>query len=56
MKTNNEVLEKEREFYFMKLQYIEQIIKLNGLEDGLLGGGVLNVMYAGEDDKVEVNE
>lgn len=52
MKANNDTLEKEREFYFMKLQYIEQIIKLNGFEEGPLGGGVLNVMYAGEDDQI----
>jgi len=32
------------------------MVKLNGFEDELLGGGILNVMYAAEDDKVEVNE
>ena len=37
LQENNNVLEKEREFYFMKLQYIEQAIKLNGLEENLLG-------------------
>ena len=50
------MLEKEREFYFMKLQYIEQAIKLNGLEENLIGAGVLNIMYAGEEDEVAVND
>ena len=44
------MLEKEREFYFMKLQFIEQAIKLNGLEENGVGAGVLNIMYAGEED------
>lgn len=50
MQENNQVLEKEREFYFMKLQYIEQALKLNGLEENAVGSGVLNIMYAGEED------
>jgi len=29
---------------------------LNGLEDNAIGTGVLNILYAGESDKVEVNE
>ena len=56
LQENNNVLEKEREFYFMKLQYIEQALKLNGLEESVIGNGVLNIMYAGEDDQVAVNE
>lgn len=40
----------------MKLQMIEQSIKLNGLDENPVGSGVLNIMYAGEDDLVEVNE
>jgi len=56
MQENNQVLEKEREFYFMKLQYIEQALKLNGMEDNAVGSGVLNIMYAGEEDQVTVNE
>jgi hypothetical protein len=56
LQENNNVLEKEREFYFMKLQYIEQCIKLNGLDENVLGNGVLQIMYAGEEDQVAVNE
>ena len=56
MQENNQVLEKEREFYFMKLQYIEQALKLNGLDENTIGAAVLNIMYAGEDDLVSVNE
>ena len=40
----------------MKLQYIEQAIKLNSLDENIIGAAVLNVMYAGEDDQVNVNE
>lgn len=40
----------------MKLQYIEQALKLNGLEENVVGSGILNIMYAGEEDQVNVNE
>jgi len=56
LQENNNVLEKEREFYFMKLQYIEQALKLNGMEEDAIGSAMLNIMYAGEDDQVNVNE
>lgn len=56
MKDNNTVLEKEREFYFNKLQQIEQALKLNNYDDTPIGTGLLNIMYAGEGDQVEVDE
>ena len=54
MKENNLVLEKEREFYFNKLQQIEQALKFNDYESSPIGTGLLNIMYAGEEDQVEV--
>lgn len=44
------MLEKEREFYFNKLQFIESAIKLNELDDNAIGAGILNILYAGEGD------
>jgi len=34
----------------MKLQLIEQAVKVSGMEDTACGSGVLNIMYAGEED------
>ena len=56
MKDNNAVLEKEREFYFNKLQQIEQALKLNNYDDTPIGTGLLNIMYAGEEDEVQVDD
>ena len=46
------MLEREREFYFNKLQFIEQAMKVNGLDEHPIAGAVLNIMYAGEEDQV----
>lgn len=54
MEENNKTLETEREFYFNKLQYIEEIITKNGLDRYEHGKALLDVMYAAEEDTVMV--
>lgn len=54
MKANNEVLEKERALYFGKLQQMEEVIQKKGIELSTLGQGLLEILYAGDDDKVEI--
>jgi hypothetical protein len=49
-------LEKEREFYFSKLTLIEQLITKHGLDKMPLGKGMLKILYAGEDEKVEMTD
>jgi len=49
---NNEVLDKEREFYFGKLRLIEEIIQKKGFEGNAMGETVLKILYAGEDEEI----
>lgn len=56
LQNNNGVLEKEREFYFSKLTLIEQLITKHGLDKMPLGEGMLKILYAGEDEKVEMTD
>jgi len=56
LKVNNEVLDKEREFYFGKLRLIEEIIQKKSFDTNPLGETVLKILYAGEDEVIEINE
>jgi hypothetical protein len=48
-------LETEREFYFNKLQYLEEIITKNGLDKQDFGQALLDVMYAAEGDTIMID-
>jgi RP/EB family microtubule-associated protein len=52
---NNKTLETEREFYFNKLQYLEEIITKNGLDKQDFGQALLDVMYAAEGDTIMID-
>lgn len=54
LSSNNQILDKEREFYFGKLRLIEEMIQKNGLEAHPLGDTVLKILYAGEDEDIDV--
>ena len=56
LEENNKTLEKEREFYFNKLQYLEEIITKNGLDKHDFGAALLDVMYAAEGDTIMIND
>jgi len=56
LKLNNEVLDKEREFYFGKLRLIEEIIQKKSFDTNPMGETVLKILYAGEDEVIEINE
>lgn len=56
LEENNKTLETEREFYFNKLQYLEEIITKNGLEKHDFGQALLDVMYAAEGDTIMIDE
>lgn len=55
LRLNNEVLDKEREFYFGKLRLIEEIIQKKGFEANPMGETVLKILYAGEDEEIQIN-
>ena len=55
LEENNKTLETEREFYFNKLQYLEEIITKNGLDKHDFGAALLDVMYAAEDDTIMID-
>ena len=48
LETNNGILDREREFYFTKLQQVEQALKNSGLEQSSIGEGLLAILYASE--------
>ena len=56
MEENNKTLETEREFYFNKLQYLEEIITKNGLDKHDFGAALLDVMYAAEGDTIMIGD
>ena len=56
MKTNNETLDKEREFYFGKLRDIEEMLQKRGLDQDPLGSEILKILYAAEEEQVVVDE
>ena len=55
LQANNQILDKEREFYFSKLRLIEEMIQKNGYETDPLGDTVLKILYAGEDEDMDIN-
>jgi microtubule-associated protein, RP/EB family len=55
LEENNKTLETEREFYFNKLQYLEEIITKNGLDKHDFGAALLDVMYAAEGDTIMID-
>jgi len=56
LKANNEVLDKEREFYFSKLRLIEELLQKKSFDKHPMGEAVLKVLYAGEDEGMDINE
>ena len=56
LQTNNEVLDKEREFYFSKLRLIEELIQKKAFDKNPMGESILKVLYAGEDEGMDINE
>ena len=51
-------MDKERDFYFSKLRDIELLLQARSVEEGdpsqILGQDILKILYAAEDEKVEV--
>lgn len=57
LKLQNDTLEKERQFYFEKLREIEYLLQARSATQGHpLGGEVLKILYASEDEKVTIEE
>ena len=57
MKLNMDTLEKERDFYFIKLRDIEMLLQAKGEElSGDIGQLVLKILYASEEEKVQIDE
>jgi len=52
---NNKILDKERDFYFSKLRLIEEVLQKSAYETHPMGEAVLKVLYAGEEEQIEVN-
>ena len=55
LQNNNQILDKEREFYFTKLRHIEEMIQKKGFEAHPIGDAVLKILYAGEDEGMDIN-
>lgn len=55
LSSNNQILDKEREFYFSKLRLIEEMIQKNGLEALPVCDTVLKILYAGEDEEMDID-
>lgn len=53
---NNDTLDREREFYFGKLRDIEEMLQKRGLDQDPLGSEVLKILYASEEELVNVDE
>ena len=53
---NNDTLDREREFYFGKLRDIEEMLQKRGLDQDPLGSEVLKILYASEEEIVNVDE
>lgn len=56
LKDNNAILDKERNFYFEKLTLMENCLTKSGFEKMKIGEGLIQILYAAEEDQVEVNE
>jgi len=59
MKLQNDTLDKERDFYFSKLRDIEMLLQARNLDEGpgkTLGQDVLKILYAAEEEKVDVGQ
>lgn len=56
LKMNNDTLDREREFYFGKLRDIEEMLQKRGLDQDPLGSEVLKILYASEEELVNVDE
>jgi len=58
LRLQNDTLDKERDFYFTKLRDIEMLLQGRPLEAGPgndLSQDILKILYAAEDEKVEVS-
>lgn len=58
LRLQNDTLDKERDFYFSKLRDIEMLLQGRPQEDGPgkeLSQDILKILYAAEDEKVEVS-
>lgn len=58
MRLQNDTLDKERDFYFTKLRDIEMLLQGRPMEPGPgndLSQDILKILYAAEDEKVEVS-
>ena len=55
-KLNMDTLEKERDFYFGKLRDIEMLLQANPNSTTPLTEQVLKILYASEEEKVEIDE
>ena len=53
---NNDTLDKEREFYFGKLRDIEEMLQKRGLDTDVLGSEILKILYASEEEHVNVDD
>lgn len=51
-----DTLEKERDFYFTKLRDIEMFLQANLGEQTPLTEKVLKILYASEDEKVQIDD
>jgi hypothetical protein len=56
LKMNTDTLDKEREFYFGKLRDIEEMLQKRGLDQDPLGSEILKILYASEEEHVEVDD
>ena len=56
LKMNNDTLDREREFYFGKLRDIEEMLQKRGLDQDPLGSEVLKILYASEEELVNVDD
>ena len=56
LKMNNDTLDREREFYFGKLRDIEEMLQKRGLDQDALRSEVLKILYASEEEIVNVDE
>lgn len=59
LKLQTDTLDKERDFYFSKLRDIELLLQARALEAGPgadLSQDILKILYAAEDEKVEVTQ
>ena len=57
LKLQNDTLDKERDFYFSKLRDIEMLLQARQVNEGPgkeLGEDILKILYAAEEEKVEV--